>query len=85
MDVGVRELKKHLSAWLERAARGELIRVTDRGEPKALLGPLPGRLRIEEGVAAGWLVRGEPVEPAPARRHRSTGTTASVLAEDRDE
>jgi len=35
MDVGVHELKQHLSEYLERAARGEAIRVTDRGVPKA--------------------------------------------------
>jgi prevent-host-death family protein len=38
MDVGVRTLKQHVSEYLERAARGETIRVTDRGQPKAILG-----------------------------------------------
>ena len=36
-DVSVRELKAQLSRYLERAARGELIRVTERGRPKAIL------------------------------------------------
>ena len=54
-DVGVRELKQHLSAFLDRAAGGELIRVTDRGAPKALLGPLPNRIDVERGIAEGWL------------------------------
>ena len=40
MDVGIRELKAKLSEYLERAAQGERIRVTDRGRPKAVLGPL---------------------------------------------
>ncbi len=53
MDVGVRELKQRLSAYLDRAERGEIIRVTDRGRPKAVLGPLPGRVRLEEGVSRG--------------------------------
>jgi prevent-host-death family protein len=55
MDVGVRELKQRLSAYLDRAERGEIIRVTDRGRPKAILGPLPGRVRLEQGVAEGWV------------------------------
>ena len=38
-DVGVRELKQRLSEYLDRAERGELVRVTERGRPKALLGP----------------------------------------------
>src|SRR3989304_2803806 len=53
MDVGVRELKQRLSEYLDRAERGEIIRVTDRGRPKATLGPLPGRLRLEGGHCRG--------------------------------
>jgi uncharacterized protein len=72
-DVGVRELKQRLSEYLDRAERGELVRVTERGRPKALLGPLPGRARVEEGVGEvynAWVGR-EPgrraaVEGAPA-------------------
>ena len=58
MDVGVRELKQRLSEYLDRAAKGESIRVTDRGRPKAMLGPVPGRDRIEQGVAEGWISAG---------------------------
>jgi prevent-host-death family protein len=78
-------LKQHLSEYLERAARGELIRVTDRGKPKAILGPLPGRARIEEGVAEGWLTRGAggPLRPVP--RVRAERGTLDALAEDRGE
>jgi len=83
MDVGVRELKKRLSEWLERAARGEIIRVTDRGRPKAILGPVPGRLRLDAGIAEGWVTRGEDSPPRRVRRHRASRPTADVLAEDR--
>jgi len=38
MDVAVRELKAKLSAYLQRAAAGEMITVTDRGRPIAVLG-----------------------------------------------
>ncbi len=31
MHMGVRELKQRLSEYLDRAERGEIIRVTDRG------------------------------------------------------
>ena len=55
MDVGVRELKANLSAWLDRAAAGEIVRITDRGVPKAILAPLPGRLHLDDGVAEGWV------------------------------
>ncbi len=82
-DVGIRDLKARLSEFVERAARGEVIRVTDRGQAKAMLGPLPGRDRIEEGVAAGWIrpARGQP--RGPWQRFRSRKLIAEVLDEDR--
>lgn len=42
-DVGVRELRQNLSVHLRRVAEGHVLRVTDRGRPVALLGPLPER------------------------------------------
>ena len=39
MDVAIRDLKAKLSAYLKRASAGELITVTDRGRPIAVLGP----------------------------------------------
>lgn len=36
--VGVRELRENLSLWLDRAASGEEIIVTERGVPKARIG-----------------------------------------------
>lgn len=85
MEIGVRELKQHLSEYLERAARGEVIHVTDRGVPRAVLGPLPGRFRLDEGVAEGWIAKGEGGALPPVRRVRSRRRIADVLDEDRDE
>lgn len=82
-DVGVRELKQHLSQYLDRAERGELVTVTDRGRPKAMLGPLPGRARIEQGIAEGWITpgTGRPLEPISG--WKSDRRVLDVLAEDR--
>jgi prevent-host-death family protein len=82
-DVGVRELKQHLSSYLERAERGEVLRVTDRGRPKALLGPLPGRARIEEGIADGWISRGSGEPLRPVKRRAGRRRVLDALAEDR--
>jgi prevent-host-death family protein len=86
MEVGVRELKARLSEYLERAAHGEVVVVTERGRPKALLGPLPGRGRLEQGIAEGWVrppLRTGALEPAPTFTARRR--VLDVLAEDRDE
>jgi prevent-host-death family protein len=82
-DVGVRELKQRLSEYLDRAERGEVIRVTDRGRPKAVLGPLPGRARVDEGIAAGWIAPPSGGGLAPARRWSARRRVLDVLDEDR--
>ena len=43
MDVGTKELRKHLSDVLDRVARGEKIVVRRRGRPAAALVPLDKR------------------------------------------
>lgn len=85
MDVGIRELKARLSQYVDRAARGEVIRVTDRGVPRAVLMALPATDRVEEGVREGWVRAGAgeppadvtPVDPPPGR------TTTEILSDDR--
>ena len=85
MDVGVRALKEKLSEYLERASRGELIVVTDRGEPKALLGPAPGRVQLETGIAEKWIRPGSGQPPKPARRFKAPLASRNVLRDDRGE
>jgi prevent-host-death family protein len=84
-DVGVRDLKQHLSEYLERAERGELVTVTDRGKPKALLGPLPGRARMDEGIAAGWITPATGARLSPTPRWAGRRSVLEALAEDRGE
>lgn len=84
MQVGVRELKKHLSAYLDRAAQGETIQVTDRGRPKALLGPVPMAARVEQAEREGWLTRGDGSPASIDRRmFRARADLKDVLDEDR--
>jgi prevent-host-death family protein len=37
MNIGVRDLKQNLSKYLDQAANGEMVVVTDRGVPKVLI------------------------------------------------
>ena len=82
MDVGVRELKARLSHYLDRAARGETIRVTERGRAKAILGPPPAAT-LNQGIEEGWITSATSAPPRPPRRHTSDRTIADLLAEDR--
>lgn len=76
IKVGIKELKAKLSEYVERALGGEMVVVTDRGEPVAELVPLsPTKRKLLELVEAGevsWgggkpkglrgiVVRGEPM------------------------
>lgn len=86
MDIGIRELKARLSELIERAASGETIRVTDRGRPRAILGPLPGAVDLEQGIAEGWLTPGADEPPAVnRRRQRADISITELLTEDRGE
>jgi prevent-host-death family protein len=84
-DVGIRELKQRLSEYLDRAERGETLRVTDRGRPKAVLGPVPGRVRIEDGIRAGWITPGTGSPLRPVTRSKASRRVLDVLLEDRGE
>ncbi len=84
MDVGIRELKQHLSEYLDRAASGEVVRVTDRGVPKVVIAAVPGAAALERGVDEGWLTPPRHAEGVgPARRVRASRRVAEVLGEDR--
>jgi prevent-host-death family protein len=84
-DVGIRELKQRLSEYLDRAERGEVLRVTDRGRPKAVIGPVPGRARIEDGIRDGWITPGTDAALGAVRRAKAARRVLDVMAEDRGE
>jgi prevent-host-death family protein len=67
MEVGIRELKAHLSKYIERAANGEPIVVTDRGRQRARLIPIE---RDSDDVAPGLrrlISEGKMRDPGPPR------------------
>ncbi len=86
MNVGVRELKQHLAEYLDRAAGGEVVQVTERGVPKVQIVPIPGAGAMQVGVEEGWL---RPASAStglqPVRRVVGRRTIADVLVDDRGE
>lgn len=85
MDVAIRELKARLSSYLQRASAGELITVTDRGRPVAVLGPPVGRVDLKAAAEAGWLTPAATTGLQPVRRRRAERGVIDVLDEDRSE
>ncbi len=88
VPVTVRELRQNLSVYLRRVERGETLSVTRRGEPVAVLAPLPerrsaiDRLVAERGATrpSGDLLEHEPLSVEPGARRLS-----EIVAELRDE
>lgn len=85
MDVAIRELKAKLSAYVQRAAAGETITVTDRGRPVAVLGPTLGSIDLSVAIAAGWVTAATKNSLAPVRRHTAQRSVLDALDEDRGE
>lgn len=61
-QAGIRELRNHLSKYLDRVRDGEEVVVTDRGTAIARVVPIEGARAYDELVAAGV------IEPSPVRK-----------------
>jgi prevent-host-death family protein len=85
MDVGVRELRAKLSAMLQRAEAGEVITVTDRGQPVAALGPPLGARDLSAAAHPGCVTPPTSRGLAPVRRYRASAPVLDALGEDRRE
>jgi prevent-host-death family protein len=56
LSVGVRELRQRASELLRQVESGEVIEITDRGRPVALLSPLPTGSPYQRLLAAGEII-----------------------------
>ena len=55
-DVGVRELRQNLGVYLKRVAAGETLRITEQGNPVAILAPVPERMTARDRLIASGRV-----------------------------
>jgi prevent-host-death family protein len=83
VDVAISELKEELTAFVQRAAAGEHITVTDEGRPVAVLGPPIGRIDLAPAAESGWLVQATGVGLQPVRRYQPVRSVREILDEDR--
>jgi prevent-host-death family protein len=77
VEVGVREFRESLSEWLDRAAAGEDVIVTERGKPKVRLSPVTGehildKLAREGRVRRATRPRGPLPPPIPVEGNPAT-------------
>lgn len=84
MEAGVKELRDHLSRYLDAVRAGQEVTVTDHGRAVARLVPLDRPRPLDRLIAEGLAT------PAHSpKRHRSTrgiaakGTVSDLVAEQR--
>jgi prevent-host-death family protein len=86
--VGVRELRQHLSRYLDRVKAGEALVVTERGCEVARLVPSRAGAYAEVAARFGASVPAERLEDIATQLRSSglpAGTTDAFLAESRGE
>jgi len=86
-SVGVRELRDNLSEYLRRVREGELLVITDRGQPVGELGPAAAGRNVQRARAlarrgaaswSGGKPKGLPRAPQPR-----AGLVSDAVIEDR--
>ena len=76
VEVGVRELRAHLSALLKQVREGHEFTVTDRGRPVARIVPIAGLSKLEQLIAEGKITL--PKGP----RHPASDLEVARVSED---
>ncbi len=82
-EVGIRVLKQNASAVVAKAAAGEVVTITSRGRPVALMTPIP-KSRLQELIDAG-LVTAATRDIADLPDPIDGPSLSEVLAEMREE
>lgn len=83
-EAGVRDLRDHLSRYLERVRSGEELTVTDRGRPIARLVPVGDTNTFDRLIADGLIVPAASRRRArPKARVAATGPVSDLVAAQR--
>ena len=83
MEVGVRELRNHLSRYLDRVRDGDELVVTDRGHAIARVVPVGGERVLDRLIAEGVVTPPrEKRSPAP-KPIKSRSTVSDLVGEQR--
>ncbi len=83
MDVGVRELRDHLSQYLDRVRDGEQIVVTDRGRGVAVLTSISGERTLDRLIAEGSVVVATETRSSPRQRVVARGPISDLVPDQR--
>ena len=84
MEAGVRELRDHLSRYLEIVREGQEVTVTDHGNAVARLIPLDQPRAIDRLISEGVISPAQhPKRHRTPPRINASGTVSDLIAEQR--
>lgn len=81
-EAGIRELRDHLSKYLDRVRRGEELTVTDRGRAIARVVPVAQPRAYDRLVSEGVIEPAEAMERTRPERRVEADSPVSSLVED---
>jgi len=82
-QVGIRELRDHLSRYLERVQAGEEVVVTDRGRAVCRVLPMEGERTIDRLIREGTVTPAKKMKRPASRPIKSVGAVSDLVAEQR--
>ena len=83
MQVGVRELRNHLSRYLDRVRDGEEVVVTDRGRAIARVLPVGAERTLDRLIAEGVVTPARQPKRRVAKPMKTAGTVSDLVADQR--
>ncbi len=84
VEVGIRDLRDHLSKYVAQVAGGSEVVITDHGRAVARIVPLEGDRILDRLIAEGVVTPASTRRRArPTERLRATGSVSELVAEQR--
>ena len=82
-EVGVRDLRDHLSRYLEQVQRGEEIVVTERGRAIARVLPMGGERALDRLIREGRVIPAKQRARSRPEPLRGVGPVSDLVADQR--
>lgn len=83
MEVGVRELRNHLSRYLERVRAGNELVVTDRGHAIARVVPVESERVLDRLIAEGVVTPAREQRGHAPKSIKTKSTVSDLIGEQR--
>jgi prevent-host-death family protein len=83
VEVGIRELRNHLSLYLDRVRDGDEVVVTDRGRAIARVVPLGTERALDRLIAEGIVTPARRTKQRATKPIKTKGTVSDLVGEQR--